>query len=180
MPPGTAVLWAPEDLPIDKAELGSWAYVVLEEIVDDLALLRSWPWPVVDPLGRLLWPGKAELETDSVAVSIGLLQAQLYTTANNIKRQPRCGDTFAVPGASVRRWPRRRVIDLRAVFGEGAVYDISADAREAVKIAYQASLAAIGPADESDPAQAAGVARVLDRVDAPLPPLSVGPAPAAP
>jgi hypothetical protein len=60
MPAGSAVPWAPEDLPIAADEVGGWSYVVVEEIVDDVAVLRRWSWPVVDPLGRLLWPEAAE------------------------------------------------------------------------------------------------------------------------
>jgi hypothetical protein len=145
MPAESAVAWVPEDLPIPADSLDAWAYIVLEEIVDDVALLRRWPWPVVDQLGRLLWPGETEHEVDTAAVDLELLKAQLYTP-NRIRREPRCGDTFAASRGGGEHWPDALIEDLRDLLGSGGVYDISADAREAAKIAYHSSLGAIAPA----------------------------------
>ncbi len=149
MPPGSSVPWAPEDLPIEPNEFVLWTYVVLEEIVDEVAVLHRWPWPVVDPLGRLQWPGGAEHNTDAIAVDVHLLKAQLYTP-NGLEREPRCGDTFAVARGAANHSRARRLRDLRDVLGHGTVYDISADAREAARIAYQASVGAIRPAGKPD------------------------------
>jgi hypothetical protein len=101
MPPDSAVPWAPKDLPIPAADLASWTYVVLEEIVDNVALLRRRPWPVVDPLGRLLWPDGAEHDSHDATVDVDLLKAQMYAP-NGIEREPRCGDTFATPNVDLR------------------------------------------------------------------------------
>lgn len=150
LPTGATVPWAPEDLPIKRNEFALWTYVVLEEIVDGVALLRRWPWPVVDGLGRLVWPDGSEQDTDAIAVNVELLKNQLYT-ANGLERQPRCGDTFAVARGAAGQSRTRRLRDLRDAFGSGALYDISADAREAAKIAYQASLGAIRPAKNPAP-----------------------------
>ncbi|HKC28206.1 MAG TPA: hypothetical protein VKB75_09360, partial [Jatrophihabitans sp.] len=144
MPPGSAVPWAPEDLPVSSEELGSWCYVVLEEIVDDVAVLRRWPWPVVDPLGRLQWPDGSEHETGEGTIDVALMQAQLYEPSD-IARQPRCGDTFAASGGPDESWNGEHVADLRELLGDAQLYDISADAREAAKIAFQSSLGAIEP-----------------------------------
>lgn len=149
MPLGASVPWAPEDLPIKRDEFVLWTYVVLEELVDGVALLRRWPWPVVDGRGRLVWPGGAEQDTDAIAVDVELLKDQLYTP-NGLEREPRCGDTFAVPRRAADHSRARRPRDLRDVLGRGTLYDISADAREAAKIAYQASVGAIRPADKPD------------------------------
>ena len=177
MPPGTAVFWAPEDLPITADELDSWSYVVLEEIVDDLALLRRWPWPVVDPLGRLLWPDAAEHEQDAAAVDLELLKAQLYD-ANRIERAPRCGDTFAAPRQASQHWRAKHTNDLRRLLGDGDVYDISADAREAAKIAYQASVGAIRPARLADDEERSAVEHTLRRrAEEHLQPMQLSPPP---
>ena len=145
MPPGSSVPWAPEDLPVEADELGDYSYIVLEEIVDNVALLRRWAWPVVDPLGRLVWPDGAEHDTAAAAVNVQLLKSQVYEP-NPIRREPRCGDTFAAPRDASAHWPHTHAEDVRELLGNGAVYDISADAREAAKIAYQSSLGAIQPA----------------------------------
>ena len=177
MPPDSSVPWAPDGLPIAAAEFGGWNYVVLEEIVDDVAVLRRWPWPVVDPLGRLLWTDGAEHDSDAIAVDLELLKAQLYT-ANGLQRQPRCGDTFAAP-RQARERRDRRPRDLRTVFGDGPMYDVSADAREAAKIAYQASLGAIRPArDVGDTASAAVQTELERRALQPMPALLLNPPPA--
>jgi hypothetical protein len=177
MPAGSAVLWAPEDLPIPADDLGAWSYIVLEEIVDDVALLRRWPWPVVDPLGRLLWPDGTEYESDDAAVDLELLKAQLYGP-NRIEREPRCGDTFAAPRGADERWRSRRAEDLRDLLGAADVYDISADAREAAKIAYQSSLGAVQPEAVADEDAQREVERVLQlRAEVQLHPLRVSPPP---
>jgi hypothetical protein len=160
MPAGSAVPWAPEDLPIAADELGSWSYVVLEEIVDHVALLRRWPWPVVDPLGRLLWPEGAEHDSQDATVDLDLLEAQMYRP-NGIERQPRCGDTFAAPPSVDVHWRSTHTDDLRELLGNADVYDMSADALEAAKIAYQSSLGAIQPARAADEESLAAVERVL-------------------
>lgn len=177
MPAGSAVAWAPEDLPIAADKLGSWSYVVLEEIVDEVGLLRRWPWPVVDPLGRLLWPEEAEHECDEVAVDLDLLTEQLYAP-NGLERSPRRGDCFAVPRRVAEPSRDNEIRDLRAVLGHGDVYDISADAREAAKIAYQSSIGAIRPGHVADDAAVVAVRDELQRRAAQqLRPLRLAPPP---
>jgi hypothetical protein len=174
MPAGSAVPWAPEDLPIAADELGLWSYVVLEEIVDHVALLRRWPWPVVDPLGRLLWPEGAEHDSQDATVDLDLLEAQMYAP-NGIERHPRCGDTFAAPPSVDVRWRSTHTDDLRELLGNADVYDMSADALEAAKIAYQSSLGAIQPARVADEESLAAVERVLRlRAQEQLQPLRLG------
>ena len=142
-----AVPWAPEDLPVAPGRLRSWTYVVLEELVDGVCLLRRWSWPVADPLGRLSWPDGSELSDGAVTIGIDRLRAQLYLP-NDIARVPRVGDVFAVertPG----RWAGARVTDLSRVL-DGRIYDVTADARLAAKIAYQSGLAAVRPSARED------------------------------
>ena len=53
------VLWRPEALQAAtqaSEELGDFAYVVVEELVDRLIVLIAWPWPEADDQGRLFWP----------------------------------------------------------------------------------------------------------------------------
>jgi hypothetical protein len=175
MPFGPTVPWAPEALPINRHEVDQWTYVVLEEVVDEIALLRWWPWPTVDRLGRLVWTGGTEHDTDAIAVDLELVKAQLYT-ANGLQREPRCGDTFAIQRVAGHHSRSRRLHDLRDVFGTGKLYDISADAREAAKIAYQSSVGAIQRAPEVDPVAKEAVAAELQRRKRPgrLRPLYLG------
>ncbi len=141
-PPGSTVAWAPEDLPVPAEQLAGLSYVVVEEIVGRLLLLLRWSWPDVDCYGRLLWQPSSESACDAAAIDLGLMQAQLYTP-NRIRRRPRCGDTFAVAGPAGPGWQGEQALDdLRQLFS-GLVYDVSADAHEAARFAYHASLGAV-------------------------------------
>ncbi|MBV9820816.1 MAG: hypothetical protein JO144_01120 [Actinobacteria bacterium] len=197
VPPGSTVAWRPVDLPLPDGRPG-FGYVVLEELVGRLALLRRWPWPEVDQYGRLVWTGGSEQDSVAAAIDIDVLRAQLYTP-NRLRRRPRCGDTFAVQEAA--GWPdpeqsdpersdteqpdteqpdtEREVTDLRALFA-GDVYDISADAREAAKLAYHAGLGAVPTAEKVDPDIRAQQAETLRaRAARPLRPLRVSAPPRA-
>lgn len=132
----------------------SYFYVVLEEIVDGVALLEAWPWPMVDEAGRLFWPAADEGRRRTATVGVDLLRAQLYDR-EFMRREPRCGDTYAATGVGRSA---RRVRDLRRWL-IGSVYDISADTHEAARIAYRAGLAAVPPARADVPLLTESAAR---------------------
>ena len=160
--------WAPEDLPVSREALRRWSYVVLEEIVDDVAMLRRWGWPVVDQLGRLIWPALGEHGTQTAVVDVGLLVERLYRPTG-LTRRPRCGDVFAVEAVG-RGWRKRGdLVEVASLF-EGEVYDVSAAAREAAKLAYLASVAPVMQFSATDDTMRAAVAdatRVRKRQRAP-------------
>lgn len=172
-PPGTTVAWAPVDLPVPAEELAAFSYVVVEEVVGRLALLRRWAWPAVDQLGRLIWLEDSEYDSAAAAVTIELLRAQLYTP-NKLRRRPRCGDTFAARGVIRSGWETdEEVGDLRELF-TGSLYDVTADAREAAKLAYHAALGAVPPAHKVNDQLKAEQARIVhSRAGRPLPALKL-------
>jgi hypothetical protein len=135
------VAWRPESM-AEALETGppveSYSYIVLEEIVDGVALLVAWPWPHVDDVGRLFWPATADASQRTATINVGLLRAQLYDR-EFMRREPRCGDTYAATGVGRSH---RRLADLRRWL-TGSVYDISADTHEAARIAYRSGLAAV-------------------------------------
>jgi hypothetical protein len=119
-----------------------WRYVVLEEIVDGVALLRRWTWPLADERGHLVWLQDEQL--DSTTAPVSGLRDQLYRP-NGLQREPRIGDTFAViADAAAGPWPAS-TRDLAPLL-EGRVFDVSAEARLAARLAYQGSVAAVLPA----------------------------------
>lgn len=189
-PPGSTVAWRPVDLPLPGGQPG-FGYVVLEELVGRLALLRRWPWPEVDQCGRLVWTGGSEQDSVAAAIDVDLLRAQLYLP-NRLRRRPRCGDTFAVQGPAAGGWSEadhsnadhsdteQEVTDLRSLFA-GEVYDISADAREAAKLAYHAGLGAVPAAETVDADLREQQAETLrTRAARPLRPLRISAPPRAP
>ncbi len=119
-----------------------WQYVVVEEVVGATVELLRWPWPSADRLGRLFWDDDADDRVMSAAVPQRLVRLQLYKP-NNIQRRPRAGDTFAARLTTTAGWGEDAPVDDLAAILPGAVYDVSADAREAAKLAYQGSSAAV-------------------------------------
>jgi hypothetical protein len=120
---------------------------------------------------------RPRLDSDGAAVDVELLKAQLYRP-NPIEREPRCGDTFAAPRGGDQHWRDGSTEDLRDLLGDSDVYDISADAREAAKIAYQSSLGAIQPAQAADESAQRAVERTLgQRAEEQLQPLQLSPPP---
>jgi hypothetical protein len=136
------VLWRPEALQAATpagVELGYFGYVVVEELVDRLIVLMAWPWPQADDLGRLFWPVEKELEYKTAVTTRDLLRDQLYRP-NRLQRLPRLGDVYAASHLGPGWAAATPVTDVRELF-DGDVYDISADAREAAKLAYHGAAA---------------------------------------
>jgi hypothetical protein len=145
--PPTAPAWWPGGLSsaVRTAEAlrHQWQYVVVEEVVGATVELLRWPWPLADALGRLFWEEDADERAMTAAVPLRLLRLQLYRP-NDLVRRPRAGDTFAAKiGARAGGWGDETAVgDLRTLF-PGPVYDVSADAREAAKLAYQGASSAV-------------------------------------
>ena len=114
-------------------------YVVLEEIVEGSALLLCWPWPLADERGRLFWPEDDDLEPGEASIDVEVLREELYRPSK-VERAPRVGDTFAVERIDDARWnDPEPVPHVRELF-PGVVFDVSAEARLAAKLAYAGSL----------------------------------------
>ncbi len=149
------VPWLPRGasrhVPSPAALRAGWRYVVVEEVVDGVALLLSWPWPLADARGRLVWPDGEERAPRDAAVPVEVLRDQLYRPGR-LARSPRTGDTFAAedgPGAT--GWSAPGLVrEVRALF-PGAVLDVSADARAAARLAYQGSMVSVLPRPAVDP-----------------------------
>ena len=120
-----------------------WQYVVVEEVVGATVEMLRWPWPHADPLGRLFWADDADDRVMTAAVPQRLLRLQLYRP-NDLVRRPRAGDTFAAKiSRAAEGWDRATAVDDLAELFPGPVYDVSADSREAAKLAYQGATSAV-------------------------------------
>jgi hypothetical protein len=148
------VSWFPHSLhpyAADGAELReSWCYVVLEEIVDRTALLLRWPWPLADAKGRLFWPAADQDRVSQAGISVSVLERQLYK--RRLRRSPRIGDTFAMRMVDDAAWREGATVDDARELLPDLVLDVSADAREAAKLAYQGSLVPPVPSEQLEAA----------------------------
>jgi hypothetical protein len=144
------VLWAPESMQHAMrgggGELGSWSYVIVEEIVDAVAVLSRWPWPMVDQTGGLFWDHEDEYDRLEAVVPVRVLHEKLYQN-NEVARRPRPGDAFATRQVGTGWGSGAVTEDLSSLLPED-IYDISADAYEAVRIAYLSAVAAVFPAED--------------------------------
>ncbi|MGZ5398743.1 MAG: hypothetical protein ACXWDM_01940 [Nocardioides sp.] len=105
--------------------------------------LMCWPWPLADSRGRLFWAPDAEEQVLTAAVPQRLVRLQLYRP-NQLLRRPRAGDTFAARiASSAPGWAEDRPVEDLADIFPGPVYDVSAEAREAAKLAYQGASSAV-------------------------------------
>jgi hypothetical protein len=123
--------------------LDGWQYIVVEEVVGATIELMRWPWPLADSRGRLFWTIDAEEQVMTAAVPQRLMRLQLYRP-NELLRRPRAGDTFAARISSpAPAWAGDLPVDDLADIFPGPVYDVSAEAREAAKLAYQGASSAV-------------------------------------
>lgn len=144
-----AVAWWPESMPPSAGTSAEardrWAYVTIEEVVGFVAELVRWPWPLADQLGGLYWPEGDEDEMEVAVVPVPALRRLMYEPSGLV-RAPRCGDVFAAETRG-SNWAGAGSFDqpdtmLKQLF-PGLVLDVSADAREAAKLAYHAAHAAV-------------------------------------
>ncbi len=144
-------LWWPEALHRvieDPEALAEYAYVVLEEAVDQRFVLLAWTWPRADVSGHLYWPERPERGPKSATIDGHLLRDQVYRPSR-IHREPRLGDVYAAARLG-QGWDSGEVVqDARTLFA-GPVYDISAEAREAAKLSYLGALAPVEGVEEGN------------------------------
>jgi len=104
-------------------------------------------------------------QQDCTTTPVSVLREQLYGPSG-LHRQPRIGDTFAViADTAARHWPSR-TRNLRPLL-RGRVFDVSAEARLAARLAYQGSLAAVLPSPAASSGEAVRPAGAAPRLRAP-------------
>ncbi|MGH3666240.1 MAG: hypothetical protein ACRDU8_09190, partial [Egibacteraceae bacterium] len=143
------------------------SHVVVEEIVEAVVGLTVSVWPVADTRGRLRFPRLNERR--EVGLALAVLHDELYR--GWLARLPRVGDVFATElSDGATRWLvdhpdavwRRPVAELVA----GPVYDVTAEARTAAKLAFHA---AVGDVVPPPAAQAWGLPTEIEGSGAPDP-----------
>jgi hypothetical protein len=156
--------WRPE--PIAGVRTATLRYIVVDEVFADLAELSVSRWPIVDALGRLRFPRAetAHIEVDADRMRRFLRRHRMPRKA--VGRDLRTGDTFGVEvraralasflsrHATAHTLPlpeRRRLVDPATWdWIRPPIYDVSAEAREAAKLAYNAALTGPLPAGSTE------------------------------
>jgi hypothetical protein len=144
-PPATTGPWVPERPDIPDSALSTLSYVVVDEIVGEVADLSVSAWPEVDERGRLRFA-----EGGRLSVRAGTEQLRRYLARTDFRttapaRPVRTGDVYAV------RVRRRKLESLGGRRAAGAprppsawmippVWDIAAAARDKAKEAFYAAV----------------------------------------
>ncbi len=144
-------LWKPEDLPAGIEVQPSDAYVVVDELIDDVLVLASSPWPVLDQVGRLAPPSQGATATSTSAYPVAVLQ-------NTINEHRRRLSDPADPDISEVSDRPLRIGDVFSIRGFAAgdptawevVVDVTAQARTAAKIALYGAVAPITSKEEAE------------------------------
>lgn len=157
--------WLPESLEpmVSQSDLRSYIYVAVDELVEERVGLSVSEWPWVDASGRVRFAAHEEpqllglpkdsfLEFVSERRIVRARRRREVTEADiGFRRRPLAiGDVFAVPKRAMpvledlEGHANREQAALDA--GSSSVYDVSADAREAAKVAFFGAVAEkLGP-----------------------------------
>lgn len=128
-------VWKPLGLPLSPES--SDRYVVVDERLYGRLTLAVAPWPTLDRAGRLHFQPSSAMGVEEVALQSAASKSRQGLKEEAADRPIRIGDVFLVrelAGSDPRKW--------------GHIFDVSAQAREAVKIALHSAVAPV--ATESD------------------------------
>jgi hypothetical protein len=143
--PADAAAWVPAGFAPERIPWTKFSYIVVDELSKEIAGLVVASWPRLDPKGRVRFSGSSWHVGARVDELVALLDAQRIVpgaragTGSGPQRPVRIGDAFA---AQVTR-PRGRhaAVPPLARWLSPPVYDVSADARDAAKVALFGAVA---------------------------------------
>jgi hypothetical protein len=128
----TARVWVPTGLGSRK-DLASLAYVVVEEIESDFVGLTVSPWPTLDRRGRLHFDLERSREIGARKRALQAFLGKSRTPKKLARRPLRIGDVFA---CAIRGPLPDGALLAPEAWMVAPVTDVSAQAREAAKIAF--------------------------------------------
>jgi hypothetical protein len=150
--------WRPPSL--GQVELGSLAYLVVDEIVGSSVGLVLADWPSIDSEGRLRFAvAKATLMLGAERGALEHFLAGHRLPPTLAKRPLRIGDVFGVsPIAAALAPVREELVAERRLepllspeeWIAPPIYDLTAEAREAAKLTFYAAVAPTLSEDEAD------------------------------
>jgi hypothetical protein len=114
------------------------SYIVVEEIEGGMVGLAVSDWPHTDERGRL------RFDSEPVQAALELVELESFLKLHREPDRPlRVGDVFAARTGPPSRYPKDWI--------EPPVHDVTADAREAAKVAFYAAVAPLAVATGDDP-----------------------------
>lgn len=158
--PVTGEPWRPDVL--GRESTRGLRYLVVDEIFATLAELAMSPWPVIDVRGRLRFPQGETIHLEADAERMRRFLQRHRQPRRGAGRELRTGDTFAVrararPLAEFLKAkevvPLTRMADVRELdpatwnWLSPPIYDLTAQARVAAKLAYYGALSESLPKD---------------------------------
>jgi hypothetical protein len=161
--------WNPPSLEGQSTE--GLRYLVVDEIVGGAVGLSLCEWPWLDAQGRLHFSGH---DASMLGAELGPFRDFLaeHRRPHGLAERPvRIGDVFAVRvkeralarlAASIDEKTRLEPRVAPEEWLESPLYDVSADAREAAKVAFYAAVAPVVAADEARPLQELSDAAIPD------------------
>ena len=134
-------------------------YVVVEEILGGAIGLTVSDWPEVDTSGRMRFPSPARLVgVDRAWLDEQLTEHRLPRSPEIARRELRIGDVFAVAGVELAIAPGES--ELTITGWTPPIYDLTAEARAAAKIALYGAVAPV-----LDPEQARDLQELVEEVE---------------
>ncbi len=133
----TERIWVPTGLARRK-NIASLAYVVIDELESNMVGLTVAPWPTLDTRGRLHFDLERSRSVGAKVRDLETVLAKWRTPRSVADRELRMGDVFA---CQVREpLPDGELLDPKSRMVP-PITDISAQAREAAKLAYFSAVA---------------------------------------
>ena len=133
----SARIWVPRGFGRRK-DVASLAYVVIDELESNLVGLTASPWPTLDSKGRLHFDLEASREVGATRPALEAFLAKHRTPRKVARRPLRMGDAFA---CRVREPLQDGELIEPERWMVPPITDISAQAREAAKLAYFSAVA---------------------------------------
>ena len=127
--------WRPPSLKRKAVDPQSLTYLLVDEIVGDVAGLSLSGWPAADPKGRL----RFDVEGNPLHLFVGTEAFQSFLVSQGVRKEERglrVGDAFAV---QIVKTPTADSVEPLTTWVR-AIYDVTRDARYVAKLMFYGAI----------------------------------------